>query len=176
MQKLTHEQILKLRESNKELDRLPVCLLLDNIRSSYNVGSMFRVADGARLERILLTGITSSPDNIKVKKTALGAEETVPWEYHVEAVSAVEKLSRQGYQIIALEHTQNSQVHCEFNYSFPLCLVLGNEVNGVDPKLIAHADDSIEIPMLGEKNSLNVSTAGSIAIYEILRQYTQKAK
>ncbi len=171
MKKLSHQEILELRKNNSELECLPVCLLLDNIRSSYNVGSLFRLADGAGLEKIILAGITSTPDNPKVGKTALGAEKTVPWEYHVDASRALESLTRSGYHIVVLEHIEESQVYWDVEYPYPLCLVVGNEVNGVDERLMKYADRAIEIPMRGEKNSLNVSTATSIIVYELLRQW-----
>lgn len=173
MKKLTHQEILNQRSGNKSLERIPVCLLLENVRSLYNVGSMFRLADGARLERILLTGVTGAPPHTGIRKTALGAEESVPWEYHVDPLKTVRRLSNSGYRIAVLENARGSKIHWDAAYEFPLCLVLGNEISGVHPEIVEMADQVIEIPMNGEKNSLNVAMAAGIAIYEIKRQYAQ---
>lgn len=173
MQKLTHQEILNQRASNKNLDRLPVCLLLDNIRSLYNVGSLFRLADGARLERVLLAGITGTPPHKGIRKTALGADEFVPWEYHVDSLKLAKRLVNSGYQLVVLEHVNSSKVHWNVEYRFPLCLVLGNEVSGVRPEIVELADEAIEVPMNGEKNSLNVAMAAGVAVYEIVRQHAR---
>lgn len=170
MQKLSHQEILQERVKNRNLERLPISLLLDNIRSLYNVGSLFRLADGARLERVLLTGITGTPPHSGIAKTALGAEKSVPWEYHVDARKCAERLVHLGYQLIVLEHVKSSRVHWEADYHFPLCLVIGNEIKGVQPDLVHLADETIEIPMKGEKNSLNAAMAAGIVVYEMMRQ------
>ncbi len=173
MHKLTHQEILSQRAANKKLDRIPVCLLLENIRSLYNVGSMFRLADGARIERVLLTGVTGTPPHAGVRKTALGADESVPWEYHVDSLKAVRRLSNAGYRIAVLEQADSSKIHWETNYEFPVCLVLGNEITGIRQEIVEMADQVIEIPMHGEKNSLNVAMAAGIVVYEMKRQYAQ---
>ncbi|MBI4971848.1 MAG: TrmH family RNA methyltransferase [Candidatus Omnitrophica bacterium] len=173
MQKLTHQEILSSRTKNKNLERLPVCLLADNIRSLYNVGSLFRLADGARLERILLAGITGTPPQLGIRKTALGADECVPWEYHVDSVKLAKRLSNLGYQLVVLEHVDSAKIHWEINYQFPLCLIVGNEVSGVRSEIVELADYAIEVPMKGEKNSLNVAMAAGVAVYEMVRQYAQ---
>lgn len=171
MQKLTHQEILSQRANNHTLQRLPVCLLLDNVRSLYNVGSLFRLADGARLERVLLAGITGAPPHAGIRKTALGADEWVPWEYHVDSLRLAKKILNAGYQLVVLEHVKPAKVHWEAQYQFPVCLVLGNEISGVRPEIVELADQAIEVPMKGEKNSLNVAMAGAVAVYEMLRQY-----
>jgi len=173
MHKLTHQEILIERSRNRDLEKLPVCLLLDNVRSLYNVGSLFRLADGARLERILLTGITGTPPQPGLRKTALGADAFVPWEYHVDGLKLAKRLSNEGYQLVVLEHVQSAKIHWDVPYQFPLCLVVGNEITGVREEIVKLADQAIEVPMKGEKNSLNVAMATGIVVYEIVRQYAQ---
>lgn len=152
----------------KEKRFIAIC---DNIRSLYNIGSIFRTADGAGVDKIYLCGITGRPDNSKAKrkisKVALGAEETVRWEYVFQAWRIVEKLKKSGYQIISLEQTKNSAKYANFIPSFPLALIVGNEKSGVKKSLLARSDKVIYIPMSGSKESLNVSVAFGIAAYWI---------
>ncbi len=142
-------------------------LLLDNIRSLFNVGAIFRTADAGGIDKIILTGITGKPDSEKVKKVALGAEETVAWEYFWQGWRIVEKLKKEGFQIVALEKTKGSILYTKFKPKFPLLLILGNEVKGVSKSLLKRADKIIFLPMVGKKESLNVAVAAGIAIYEI---------
>jgi len=174
MRKLTFEEITGQRLSFGELQglpRLPVWILLDDIRSLYNVGAIFRTSDAARIEKLLLCGITGHPPRKEIDKTALGAVQSVPWEYHENCLAAVKKIKNKGIPIAVLEHTDNSIPYREVDYSFPLCVVLGNEVNGVSDKIVKEADLAIEIPMFGTKQSLNVSVSFGILVYEILFQY-----
>lgn len=142
-------------------------LLLDNIRSLFNVGAIFRTADAGGINKIILAGITGKPDNEKVKKVALGAEESIPWEYHHQAWRVVEKLKKKGFQIVALEQTKESLPYDKFKPKFPLLLIVGNEIKGVSKSLLKRADKIIHLPMAGKKESLNVAVATGIAIYEI---------
>jgi len=155
----------------EDITRLPVCLLLDNVRSMYNVGAFFRTADGAACEKMLLSGITARPPKNAIAKTALGAEETVPWEYRERAVEAAAELRQRNYEIAAIETSVNAVDLFDWQPRFPLCLVFGHEVDGVRPELLALCDTHVRIPMLGRKHSLNVATAGGIVIYELLRKY-----
>lgn len=173
---------LKLAEINQkrispdriaQVKRLPVYVLLDNIRSLYNVGSIFRTADAARVEKIILTGITGKPPRKEIDKTALGASETVPWEYNPSATDAIDRMKKQGVPIIILEHTDSNIEYKRMDFPFPCCLVMGNEVDGIQEKILGLSDASIEIPMYGTKHSLNVSVAFGIVIYEILHQFLQ---
>jgi tRNA G18 (ribose-2'-O)-methylase SpoU len=144
--------------------------LLDNIRSTFNVGSIFRASDGAGLHRLHLCGITPTPDNPKVAKTALGAEHSVDWSYHLNAIQAAQALKSQGFLICALEATPDSCSIFEappFLFSSPLLLVVGNEVTGVDAGLLELSDAVLSIPMQGKKESLNVSLAFGIAAYTL---------
>ena len=147
--------------------RRPLVVLLDDIRSLHNVGAIFRTADGVYLEHLYLCGITGAPPRNEIRKTSLGAEESVPWSYHPDPVAVVAGLRDKGYQIVVLEQTDDAVDYRQADYHFPLCLVLGHEYNGVRDELVAAADLAIEIPMHGEKHSLNVSVAFGIAIYNI---------
>jgi tRNA G18 (ribose-2'-O)-methylase SpoU len=168
MKKLAHEEILAIREKNRGLERNPIAICLNNIRSLYNVGSIFRIADGIRAEKIYLCGITGKPPHRAITKAALGAEESVPWEYHPNAVLLLERLKSIGYEIAVMEHTDESISYAEAKFHFPVCLVVGNEVTGVDPEGISLANLAVEIPMLGEKNSLNVAVATGIVGCHVL--------
>lgn len=171
--KLSHQEIATKRFSAEQLrteDRFPMYVLLDNIRSLYNVGSIFRTADGARVSKIILCGYTPHPPRKEIEKTALGATETVPWEYVHHPLDAIEKLKAQGIRICVVEHTDVSiPYHALRKTDFPLCLVIGNEISGVSKEVINASDSAIEIPMFGMKQSLNASVAFGITAFECLR-------
>jgi tRNA G18 (ribose-2'-O)-methylase SpoU len=176
MKKLTYEEITSQRitpEGIKQVQRYPIYAILDNIRSLYNVGSIFRTADAVRLEKLYLTGITGQPPRQEIDKTALGSVQSVPWEYQENPIGVIESLKKQGVQIVALEHTRESKPFWEMNYQYPSCLVVGNEVFGIQEKIVELADSSVEIPMYGIKQSLNVTIAFGIVIYEMLFQHLQ---
>ena len=153
------------------LTRLPVAILLDNVRSLYNVGSFFRTADAAGVEKLYLAGITGHPPDRALTKTALGAEETVAWEYGWEPAPMLAGLRERGFDIAAVETTLHAVDLFDWTPRFPVCLVFGHEVDGIRPEVSAFADTHVRIPMLGLKHSLNVATAGGVAIYELLRKY-----
>jgi tRNA G18 (ribose-2'-O)-methylase SpoU len=142
-------------------------LLLDDIRSLLNVGALFRTADGAGYDRVYLTGITPTPPRKEISKTALGAENFVSWEYYENPLEIVSILKQKGVSLICLEQTSKSIPYTELPELPSTCLILGNEISGVSPELRALADITIEIPMLGKKQSLNVATAGGICMYKI---------
>jgi 23S rRNA (guanosine2251-2'-O)-methyltransferase len=150
---------------------LPVTILLDNVRSLYNVGSFFRTADGAAIEKLLLCGITGHPPKKGISKTALGAEETVAWEHSWDSISLVEGLRASGYEIAAVETSDRATDLFDWHPQFPVCVLFGHEVEGLRPELSHFADTHVRLPMLGVKHSLNVATAGGIVIYELLRKY-----
>jgi 23S rRNA (guanosine2251-2'-O)-methyltransferase len=142
--------------------------LLDNIRSTYNVGSMFRTADGAGLRRLHLCGLTPAPGNPKIVKTALGAEEAVPWSYHLNGLDAVRCLQEQGMRVWALESSSQAQSLFQTAGELPgapILLVVGNELSGVDPGILAACEKVVAIPMQGRKRSLNVAIAFGVAAY-----------
>jgi 23S rRNA (guanosine2251-2'-O)-methyltransferase len=151
--------------------RLPVTLLLDNIRSMYNVGSFFRTADGAGIERLLLSGITARPPQKAISKTALGAEVRVPWEPVDEANRSVQMLRQNNYEIAAIETNDRAVDIFDWQPRFPVCVLFGHEVDGLSKDLLAACDTHVRLPMLGLKHSLNVSCAGAIVMYELLRKY-----
>ncbi|HTT18541.1 MAG TPA: TrmH family RNA methyltransferase [Candidatus Sulfotelmatobacter sp.] len=151
--------------------RLPAAVLLDNVRSMYNVGAFFRAADGVGIEKGCLCGITAHPPKKAITKTALGAEEAVAWEHDWDALPMAEKMRRSGFAVAAIETSMNSVDLFEWQPRFPVCVAFGNEVEGLRPELLALADTHVRIPMLGEKTSLNVATAAGIVLYELLRKY-----
>jgi len=150
---------------------LPVAVLLDNVRSMYNVGAFFRTADAAAVEKLYLCGITGYPPKHAISKTALGADETVPWEHAWEPLPLVEKLRAHGYEMAAIETSVHAVDLFDWSPRFPVCLVFGHEVEGVRPEISQLCDTHVRIPMLGAKHSLNVATAGGVVLYELLRKY-----
>jgi 23S rRNA (guanosine2251-2'-O)-methyltransferase len=155
----------------ERIERLPVSILLDNVRSLYNVGAFFRTADAASIERLYLCGITGRPPKRAITKTALGAEETVPWEHAWEAAPLVESIRARGVEIAAIETTVHAVDLFDWAPGFPVCVIFGHEVDGIRPEISALCDTHVRIPMLGAKHSLNVATAGGVAVYELLRKY-----
>jgi 23S rRNA (guanosine2251-2'-O)-methyltransferase len=154
--------------------RLPIVALLDNVRSIFNVGSIFRSADGAGLQCLHLCGITPTPENPKVAKTALGAEQSVAWCYHRNAVDAVDRLHSEGFTIWALEeHGSAESLFVVEPIDQPLVLVVGSEVTGVDPGILQRCDKLVAIPMEGVKRSLNVATAFGISAVILAHRWRQ---
>lgn len=151
--------------------RLPVALLLDNIRSMYNVGSFFRTADGAGIERLLLSGITARPPKSAISKTALGADERVAWQPVEDVFTAVTNLRNEGYEVAAIETSDRAVDIFDWQPRFPVCVLFGHEVDGLSGTLLNACDTHVRLPMLGLKHSLNVSCAGAVVMYELLRKY-----
>jgi 23S rRNA (guanosine2251-2'-O)-methyltransferase len=152
-----------------------IVVVLDSIRSLYNTGSILRTADASGVERVVLCGITPRPDQggrqrRAIAKTALGAEDSVAWEYQSDAHAALRLLATQGYQLVAVETSPEAVNLFEWTPRWPVCLVFGHEVDGVSSNLAAHVDVVIRIPMLGQKRSLNVATAAGVVLYELLRR------
>jgi len=158
----------KLKKSVKKNDRR-LHVICDDLRSLYNVGSIFRTADGLGIEKIWLCGITGTPDQSGLKKVALGAEDAVAWQHVKSSWQLVEKLKKQGFRIVALELTKNSQDVKLFKPKFPLALIVGNEVSGVSDVLLKRSDQVIHIPMRGIKESFNVSVAFGMATYQLMK-------
>jgi len=147
--------------------KLPFYLICDNIRSLENIGSIFRTADALSVDKIFLGGICGCPPNDKISKTALGAEESVCWEHTWQIWRTIDNLKKQGVFIVALEQTKRSKLYTEFKPKFPLALIIGHEVRGISPALLKRANQVIHLPMLGIKESLNVSVAFGVAGYHI---------
>lgn len=169
------------KEAFKLSDKIPLTVVLDNVRSMNNVGSVFRTADAFRLERIILCGITARPPHPDIHKTALGAEDSVSWIYSESTLSAVQTLVEEGYQVYALEQADGSTSLPSFEptLSERYALILGNEVHGVQQEVINLATHCLEIPQYGTKHSLNVSVAAGIAIWQMvspLLPHLQKTK
>ena len=178
MKKLTHDEISKNRstlDTIHKVKKLPVHVVLNSIRSNYNVGSIFRTSDGAMIEKLYLCGYTpyppkkNSPTGKKeILKTALGSTESVNWEYIKDPKEVIVRLKNEGLKICALELTNTSKPYYKINKAdFPLCLLIGNEITGVSQELLDLCDYSIEIPQYGIKQSLNVAVAYGISIFEL---------
>jgi tRNA G18 (ribose-2'-O)-methylase SpoU len=177
MRKLTHPEIKEKRKQISELknhERFPIYVLCDNIRSIYNVGSIFRTSDGAFIEKLLLCGYTPYPPRKEIEKVALGSTLSVPWEYHKDAVELVKKLKEKKIKIAVLEITDSGKKYWELTkQDFPLCLVIGNEISGVSKEIIDIADIALEIPMHGFKQSLNVAVSYGIAVFEMAKVFSE---
>jgi tRNA G18 (ribose-2'-O)-methylase SpoU len=150
---------------------LPVSVLLDNVRSMYNVGAFFRTADAAAVDKLYLCGITARPPKSAITKTALGAEDSVPWEHAWEPAPLVRSMRARGYEVAAVETSVHAVDLFDWAPRFPVCVVFGHEVEGIRPEVSELCDTHVRIPMLGRKHSLNVATAAGVVIYELLRKY-----
>lgn len=165
-EKLTHQELLDRQKKNLLEPRVPIILLLENIRSLFNVGSMFRSADAAGIEKVFLCGITGYPPQNGITKSALGAEESVKWEYERNSVEVIQMLRNKGFKILALEQARKSCLYHEyvFKKEDKIVLVVGNEITGVSQEVMDIVDQVVEIPMYGIKNSLNVAVACGVVL------------
>lgn len=173
MKKLALEELGRISvDEFKEAEKLPVCLVLDNVRSLHNVGSAFRTADAFRIEKIFLTGITGTPPHREIQKSALGATESVAWEYAEHTIDAIKKLKASEYDIIIIEQTTRSESLQEFRpvADKKYALVFGNEVEGVSEEILSLGDAALEIPQSGTKHSLNVSVCLGIVTWEFFKR------
>lgn len=158
------------------LERAPVWALLDNVRSVGNVGSMFRTADAAGLSGLYLTGMTATPPRADMEKTALGATETVPWDYWRDPAACVRDLQTRGVTVAAVEQTDGAADLDLWPMPFPCCFVVGHEVDGVSPAVLALADAHVEIPMHGAKRSLNVAVSFGVVAFTARRRWREGAR
>tara|TARA_A100001011_G_C14293427_1_gene837283 strand:+ start:818 stop:1357 length:540 start_codon:yes stop_codon:yes gene_type:complete len=161
-------------EENNNIPKLPFSFLLENIRSVHNVGSVFRTSDGVGCEKIYLSGYTAFPPRKDLSKVALGSENSVYWEQFDDPLEAAKHIKNNNIKLVALEQTYSSESIFNFNWEFPACIVLGNEVKGISEELLLMSDYSVEIPMQGIKQSLNVSVAAGVVGYQILNYYNNK--
>ena len=171
MKKLSMDELDRLSvEEFKSVEKSPLVLVLDNIRSLNNVGSAFRTGDAFRVEKIYLCGITGTPPHRDIQKTALGATDSVDWEYFPTTLQALEKLKNEGFIVCSLEQVQNSTKLNEFQpiSNEKYALVFGNEVFGVEEEVLSVSDHVLEIPQFGTKHSLNISVTLGIAVWDIL--------
>ena len=159
-------------EEFKAARKLPLVVVLDNVRSLHNVGSVFRSCDAFRIEAVYLCGITATPPSAEIHKTALGAEDSVSWKYYESTLDAVEELKQQGYFVYSIEQVEGSQNMAKINLdrSKRYAVVLGNEVKGVQQEVVNASDSCLEIPQLGTKHSLNVSVTAGIVVWEFAKQ------
>ena len=155
-------------EEFRESEKMPLIVILDDVRSMYNVGSVFRTCDAFRVEAVYLCGISCTPPATEIHKTALGAEDSVNWKYFKTAMEAVEELKRDGYQVMAVEQVEHSTKLQKFIPSpgTKFAVILGNEVKGVHQEVVDASDGCLEIPQLGTKHSMNVSVTAGIIIYK----------
>jgi tRNA G18 (ribose-2'-O)-methylase SpoU len=176
MKKLTGDEMGRMNVAQyRQADKLPLVVVLDNIRSQHNVGAVFRTADAMRIERVVLCGICCCPTNQEIHKTALGAEESVEWSYFKETQEAVRELQAQGYKVYAVEQAHDSitleeaavKVQRDKVQSTKVAVVLGHEVFGVQQEVVDRCDGCIEIPQYGTKHSMNVSVTAGIVMYRI---------
>lgn len=175
MQKLKNEELERISaEDYKNSAKTPIVIMLDNIRSMNNIGSAFRTADSFLIEEILLTGITAQPPHREINKTALGATESVPWQYFAQPTEAIDYLRKQNYQILAVEQAHDSTMLQDFNpqSDTKYALVFGNEVKGVSDEVMRLVDGCLEIPQKGSKHSLNIAVSVGILLWD----FAQKMK
>jgi len=154
-------------DTTGQVSKIAAVAILDNIRSALNIGSIFRISECFSFEEVILCGYTSTPENSKIAKSAMGTDKIVDWKYQESIVNAIQNLKSNGYTIYALETVEGSTAIQQTNWKFPLAIILGNERFGITKEVLALADEIVHIPLTGNKNSLNVSTAFSICAYEI---------
>lgn len=174
MRKITNEELGRLTvEEFRETEKIPVIVVADEVRSLNNIGSMFRTCDAFAVEKLILCGISATPPNKEIHKTAIGAEFSMEWEYYERTVSAVAALKQNGHTIIAVEQVENAVMLDDFKVEAgkKYAVIFGNEVNGVAQEVVDLCDGAIEIPQFGTKHSLNVSVATGVVIWEIAKQY-----
>ncbi|RYZ23502.1 MAG: TrmH family RNA methyltransferase [Chitinophagaceae bacterium] len=179
MRKLSTEELNRLSvDEFKAAEKLPVIAVMENVRSAYNVGSLFRTADAFRLEAVYLVGYTAFPPHKEIRKTALGAEDTVAWKHFRPMEEALADLRAQGFRIYAVEQAEGSRMlqDVQLQAGEKIAVVFGNEVTGVEQSTIAQCDGCIEIPQLGMKHSLNVATAAGVVLWELVRGYLKNSQ
>lgn len=176
MRKLRNEELVRLDvDGFKQAQKLPVVLVLDNIRSLNNIGSVFRTADAFLVEKVYLCGITATPPHKDIHKTALGATESVAWEYAADTVSLLQRLKAKGYGVVAVEQAEGAtelqafQVRDGAKYA----LVFGNEVKGVEQAVVSQSDTVLEIPQFGTKHSLNVAVSVGVVVWDVWSKWNQ---
>ena len=174
MRKLSLKELNRLSIPEfKAREKTPIVLILDNVRSALNVGSAFRTSDAFALEKIHLCGITAKPPHREILKTAIGATESVEWEYYPSAAEIGQKLQAEGYSLIAIEQAEDSTLLQDFQWpgNKKLALIFGNEVSGVSEELMEIIDSCIEVPQFGTKHSLNISVCIGVVVWELFRQF-----
>ena len=179
MRKLQNSELDRLNvEEFKKAEKIPVVIILDNIRSLNNIGSVFRTADAFLVKKIYLCGITATPPHKDIRKTALGATESVEWEYREHTLELVEELKVQGIQTVAVEQAENTVILQEFSpvMSQELALIFGNEVKGVSQEVVSACDSVLEIPQFGTKHSLNISVSAGVVVWDVWSKLNAQKK
>lgn len=174
--KVANDELKRLSEDDfKQEQKQPIIIVLDNIRSLNNIGSVFRTADAFLIKAIYLCGITAQPPHREIQKTALGATETVEWKYFSSTIEAVNELKNLNYKLIAIEQTENSTMLNDFMCSKDesLALIFGNEVLGVEQEVINEVDEVVEIPQYGTKHSLNISVSVGVVVWDVFNKMQQ---
>lgn len=175
MRKLRNSELNRLSvDEFKRANKLPITVVLDDVRSHHNVGSIFRTCDALRIEKVVLGGITPTPPHPEIEKTALGATLSMDWEYSEDLLRFLSDSKKQGYHMVALEHTDESisiMDHLIGQNGKPVLLIFGNEVKGVQDAILKECDSILEIPQAGTKHSFNVSVSAGIALWEIAKSY-----
>lgn len=173
MRKLENSELARpSAEEFRSLSKIPLVVVLDNIRSCHNIGSVFRTSDALLIEKIYLCGITSTPPDKEIRKTALGAENSVTWEYNSSTLEVVTSLKSSGYKVIAIEQVENSTSLSDYfpGKSEKLALVFGNEVKGVQQEVVDQCDFALEIPQFGTKHSFNISVSAGIVLWDLFNK------
>lgn len=177
MRKLRNEELERLNVAAfKTAEKTPLVLILDNIRSLNNIGSVFRTADAFLIEKIYLCGITATPPHKDIRKTALGATDSVAWEYREDTLQLVDELKKKGYRVLAVEQAENAKMLHQFTVAEKVkyALVFGNEVKGVSQEVVSASDQVLEIPQYGTKHSLNIAVSVGIVIWDLLSKVKNK--
>ena len=169
MKKLKNKDLQRINiEEFKITKKTPITIILDNVRSALNVGSVFRTSDAFVIENIILCGITATPPNKEIRKAALGATDSVNWKYFKNTTDAAQQLINEGYYVVGIEQTDKSTLLSKFELpEKPIAIILGNEVNGVDQEVINLCNEVIEIPQFGTKHSLNIAVTTGIVIWDL---------
>ena len=173
MRKLKNNELNRLNlEEFKNSQKTPLVIVLDNVRSAHNVGSVFRTSDAFLVEKICLCGITPTPPHKEIRKTALGACESVNWQHYPNNMECIQELKENGYLVISIEQAENAIMLNDFIYqkNMKYALVFGNEINGVDQEIVSACDTVIEIPQYGTKHSLNISVSSGVVIWDFFRK------
>lgn len=173
MRKLKNNELNRINiEEFKSINKSPIVIVLDNVRSAHNVGSVFRTSDAFLIEKIILCGITAQPPHKDIRKTALGSTESIDWEYENSCTDSITKLKKEGYTIICIEQANESVKlgNFEIDSKQKIALVFGNEVNGVDQKIVSMSDTVLEIPQFGTKHSLNIAVSAGMVIWDLFNQ------
>jgi tRNA G18 (ribose-2'-O)-methylase SpoU len=173
MRKLENSELDRISISDfKQIEKTPIIIVLEDVRSLHNIGSVFRTADAFLIEKIILCGITATPPNKEIHKTALGATETVAWEHHLNIVEVIDNLKKERVEVLAIEQVQNAVFLQDFKIykDKKYALIFGNEVFGVSQEVVALCDGCIEIPQLGTKHSLNISVSTGIVVWDLFKK------